>query len=523
MVNNKFTKIIFLLFIIYMTVNCSGRKELWITNPPVIARSTDEQKIAWVQQVEDKNEVWEENTVSKTRAVAVNGELLPGAYAGISTIVISPDASSLAYPALLDTMWIMVVDGKETGPACNEISINWITFSTNGEHLSYGAEIGDRLYMIADGEIVEKEGHDKTGFPVFSADGSRFAYVAENNNRQYIIENGQNSQFYDEVVDPVFSPDGKHFAYTASKNGKSFAVIDDQIMEAGDETGKVLFSADSRNYAYSIRKGENWYVIKNGKKSGSNYTMLPQNLVFAEGDSRLAFSAYSGKSWMVVIDGDEGPEHMDVVADSLRLSPDGKGFAYIASDGRGWYVMKDGKPGQGWDNIVLALQPYTRDGRNFVYAARLNMKWQIVANNVPGAILDLDEIKQQNGPVYSDNEKYISYTARKGDKWHIFVNGISGPGYDRVYKPAFVADGVKYLAEDNKRNIFLQCLQAYPASGSVKSENLAVVETILSAIPQIPLTEEECAPCKLERQSMSADELLELGREKKDENIPETE
>ena len=59
----------------------------------------------------------------------------------------------------------------------------------------------------------------------------------------------------------------------------------------------------------------------------------------------------------------------------------------------------------------------------------------------------------EGSPVFSPNGLRVAYSAKKGDKWIIVVDGEPGPAYDGIAKgdPVFSPDSnfVKYRALKN--------------------------------------------------------------------------
>jgi len=81
----------------------------------------------------------------------------------------------------------------------------------------------------------------------------------------------------------------------------------------------------------------------------------------------------------------------------------------------------------------------------------------------PGPEYDYDDIIGES-LLFSPDSNHLAYTALKDNKWFIMLDEQAGPKYDRLYKPAFTADGIEYLAEND--GWILRCRQTCTQSGA---------------------------------------------------------
>ena len=150
-------------------------------------------------------------------------------YNRCGNLVFSPDSQHLAYLALADGGWYVVVDNKEYGP-----------------------------YEVVD-----------VTSPVFSPDSQRFAYSARTESYFSPFVDGVALGEYHKVFTPVFSPDNNKVAYTASHRevgdqviiNENRGKIYDRILLIGG--GQIVF--DSQQMLHYIANGkdqrDHWYLV----------------------------------------------------------------------------------------------------------------------------------------------------------------------------------------------------------------------------------------------------------------------
>jgi len=215
--------------------------------------------------------------------------------------------------------------------------------------------------------------------------------------------------------------------------------------------------------------------------------------LFGPNDNRLAYMVGKDQKIVVVVDGKEGNEYNRIggMGESIVLSPDGKSFAYVANIGDKWFVVKNDKEGPEYDDIVMGTPIFSPDGKRFLYGAREDNKWFIVLDGNSGAE-EYDGFGQ--GAQFSPDSKHYTFTANKDNKWFVVLDGKAGPKYDRLFKPAFTAEGVEYLAESDSIGWLLRCRLSYPKSDG----EIEVSEEKISWLPEPSAgsKKHECPSCQ---------------------------
>ncbi|MBN2509208.1 MAG: hypothetical protein JXB03_02985, partial [Spirochaetales bacterium] len=487
---------------------CSGPEHILLTNPPLQVRSQDDQQVAWIQRVPDTRVMALQEEDRKLIA-AFNGGLVGGKYDAITAIIMSRDGKHIAYPAFSGGSWKMVHDGVESPFGFDEIPPGAVSISDDGTVLAYAARTGDEWMVLRNREPV-REKYGPVEQVLLSPDGTRLCFVTVKGEKRAVVQDGSIGPLFDRVSGLVFSPDGSRLAYKAEENGQRFVVVDGVRGSGWDETGMPLFSHDGSSIAYSALQDEQAFVVKDGRVLGQGYPMgmLIEPLRFSPSDRRLCYAVDTGRGWAAVVDGAEKAIHQIVLGDSMVLSPDGRGLAYVATDGDGWYVMGGGISGPRADSIALGAHPFSNDGSRFIYALQSAGEWHLEVDGRMTQALPFEEISMSIGPGFSSDGTRYYYAGKRGDEWHLVVNGREGSGYGRLYRPAFNEEGTTHLAETAGDGWLVRSFVPDPGKPSATDRDAGESFVRLSPPTLVPAGEEECIPCKVRKQNMTFEELM---------------
>lgn len=201
----------------------------------------------------------------------------------------------------------------------------------------------------------------------------------------------------------VISPDGRHIAYvTKNDNGKR-VVVDGvegklypdipevRLSEAG-RPAEIRFSPDSKRVAYVASRDNRCFVVV-GDVEGKPYEFIKVGgIIFSDDSKRVAYVARRDGKEIVVVDGVEG-KPFDYISDlSSLFSGDGKTVSYIG-------VRRQGP----------------------------NQRNALVVN---GAEVMEEEYINSSYPKEPGNPP--AYVIKRGEKWHVVLNGKLGPPYDQI-------------------------------------------------------------------------------------------
>jgi len=287
-------------------------------------------------------------------------------YDEVAALTFSPDGSRFAYFARVRVdnirdKWMIVLDGIP-GKPYDLVDRQSLTFSAGGKHLAYGAQRGDKQFLVVDG--AESKAFDPPvehprplARAVFSPDGGRIAYHVQYVDPAYkpvkpfsgakdfwrvVIDDQEGEQFKPEpsraplggieVGTPVFSPDGRHCAYTANVARTICVIHDGRRVGTYLDAGELTFSPDGQHLAFIAgrlgNRGLVYNVVRDGNEDKSYSMISPHEpghrLTFGPDSQYLAYCVLSrvpsvgskDAAYRIVINGTESNEF-----DQTPISP----------------------------------------------------------------------------------------------------------------------------------------------------------------------------------------------------------
>jgi WD40-like Beta Propeller Repeat len=397
--------------------------------------------------------------------------------------VFSADGSALGY-AVRGAGGSRCIINDQEGPIFAEVIPQTFVFSNDGKRHAYVARNAGRLVAVVDGVWQLEAGSDLVPWlqaPVFSANGSRVAYLecSQLRRKMRVVVNGKPGDLFDVIAlqGPWFSPDGKRFSYAAndrSAGNSWFHVIDGQRERAFDGLGvSFVFSPDGRRFAYTATKAQQWILVVAGELEVPIEGMVDHSLAFSPDSRRLAYAAAKpGRQAYLVVDGKAGPVHDGIggslppevtanrvsaqtgyglgYASSVLFSPDSRRIAYLAHFGQLKKVYIDGKAEAVELEFLAGGMVFSDDSKRLAYGCRRRNeffldKFFLVVDGKKGT--DYDALGYFG---FSHDGKHIAFTAKKGERMVIVVDGRERGEYSAVPAgPVFRADGVlEFLAAD---------------------------------------------------------------------------
>lgn len=266
-------------------------------------------------------------------------------YEDFHEIVFSPDLASWAIVAKKGGDYLVISDGRESGPfenvagpaygpdgklvyaSCSEgtwtlvsgdkktaiAGVDWpldLRFRP-GESEPIMVACKDKKYFVFDKGEKRSDGYDLIEDLTFSPDGKRTAFKAHRGDVDFIVVDGEEGENFSGVTAPRFSPDGKRVAYRGHWRQKWAAVVDGKNGPDFDAVDDVAFSPDGASYAYAAMTAEcrdrvivppNDWVLMHGEEERAKHPWIGAPSFSPDG-KKLGFGAVVGDEiWWKVID-----------------------------------------------------------------------------------------------------------------------------------------------------------------------------------------------------------------------------
>lgn len=336
-------------------------------------------------------------------------------------------------------------------------------FSKNGGGVAYSAEKNGKVYVVHNGSPGTL--YETVGEIVLSPDGRRIAYGALSEGKWRMVIDGTEGVPYSTVKSPLFSPDGSHLAYQAL-SGEKWHLVVDTTANGGTQTRLMdhQFSADSRTIAY-IDNADAY--SRRGRLVLSDLAFVQQKVISSnafrftlnpDGSRIAAISRRENKQYVVTCridrpnDVQNGSEYS--VIDNLAFGPDGIALTYVAARDGVRFMVFNGReevlPNGGSPVEAHVVRPDQKGVGAIISANNQTFFHQFFLDGgKKDSVYD-----EAGGLTYDGGGDAYAYAARRGNAWFIVVNGVEGPGFDRVISPEFSPNG-KYLVyrarKDGKR------------------------------------------------------------------------
>jgi WD40-like Beta Propeller Repeat len=338
----------------------------------------------------------------------------------VTTVKFSPDGRRLIYLAREEKQRF-VVEGEQVHPHADAVDYDRLTFSSDSAVLAYPALIDGAWRMVINADPGPAWDRIATA-PMSTKEGRHVFYVAVKDGRYSVVDRhtpGPSMYLIDSP--PVVSDDGKTSAYWAMGDDLRWRVYRNHKPVRGyvaDRPGQLLLSADGRIIAAVLKRGDHWLVVRNGKP-GSAFTAIGQgSLTLSPDGSRLAYAVRKQLGWAIVLDDSELATFTQLAANSMRFSPDSKRFTYAALNDGQWSVITDGVFDPAFSQINTATLAFSPDSQRLAYIASQMGRPNVVLD---GKILGEYDLAEQL--TFSPTSEHLVYIATRNGEPRFYVDG----------------------------------------------------------------------------------------------------
>jgi len=334
---------------------------------------------------------------------------------GVEALVFSPDSRRLAYPALRDRRWRVVLDGEEGEPFGG---VGEIVFSPNSKHVAYLASRGGRWHIVRDGRVgpgfhgVFRRTLD------YSADSEHLACaVMAAPGKALVVLDGKPGPVFAQVTGMTFGPGGR-LAYIGRNEGSARVVVDGKQGPTYDEISEVALGRGGR-VAYLARRLRSWVAVVNDVEGVAHHGAA--GLTFSADGRHLAYAALEGEAAFVVLDGKAGPRHDGVRVPTLTFTSAGR-LLYVArqldrAGGARYVVVHHGEAGPPFAKVVSVG---TAGGRWGYIGRDAEKGSRVVLDSKPGPWL-----RWASDLTLSPGGKRYAYLARRGKSVAVVVRSTT--------------------------------------------------------------------------------------------------
>jgi len=275
----------------------------------------------------------------------------------IVTFCFSPDGTRLAYVGAQGrddrTRCQVFLDGRKIGEYSGDLyAVMFMTFSDDGKHFAYKADLEGRTVLVVDGkdktELLDGEVYwDEELFER----SARLRYDRRKDGKVTVVLDGKSGPAYDEILSDVrFSDNDSHFAYVAKKGENNVVVVDGEESPEYDSVWSHSFqiSRDGRTHAFAADEGKKSFAVVSGR-AHLKYDFVGPTQINPDGKT-VAYIAKKDKQWFLVVNGEQRTAlgAKDIYSSEPQFSPDSKHIVCIQMN----RVVLDGELGPKFDDII---------------------------------------------------------------------------------------------------------------------------------------------------------------------------
>ncbi len=366
--------------------------------------------------------------------VVINGKEGPKFDVGITNdigIVFSPDSKHVAYVGINDKDSVIFV--KDNKKIDSFKQIKQVKFSPDSNHLAYSAMKDDGWVVVLDNKSGQT--YIMVDNLMFSPDSTQLVYMAQKSRRSIIVINNKEISEGIGVLFPSFSPHKGRFAYIiAEKNNKFCYVLDGEKELLVDKPGRMIFSHDDTSAAYAALIKDKWHVLKDGVKGPAFKKIYAFSYSPASNDILYAAENEAGQKCVVV---NHIPEKFYNSIGAPVYSKNGQKYAYVATnnDGKMFIIINGQEQKTTYPIIGIPVEEVNESGVSaqhpYFSDTGKRLAFPVYDPDQKKAFMVVDGKNQQTfdavmAPCFSPDEKHIAYMGKKGNSWHMVVNGKPG-------------------------------------------------------------------------------------------------
>lgn len=318
------------------------------------------------------------------------------AYDVLLTPIFSPDSQHVMYQAKKGNKWYIVVDGRQNEGTT--ASYTTPEFSSDSGLIAYvesAATNRDMKLIISDLKFTRQSVKWSIGDELFitNKDRTKIAAYQVVDNKISIIDFKfsepdavHEGTLYDLIEKLTFSDDGDSIVYCALKDGKRLIVFDgrEEILPKGHLPQLPVVRPDKKGVGVILEWQNHYFLHQAFLKNKEKFKRYDeaQDLVYSKDSRSYAYAARRGNDWFIVLNGKELPAFDRVV--TPLFSPDNRYLVYRArKEGKRFVVLADAKTGKtirqypSYEQVFPVV--FTEDGKSIAYGVKDGNKlvWKV--------------------------------------------------------------------------------------------------------------------------------------------------
>jgi hypothetical protein len=307
-------------------------------------------------------------------------------YDALLSPVFSPDGKHFAYQAKEGEKWYIVVD--DTPNAGTTASYTTPEFSFDSTLIAYvetAVSNRDMGLIVSDlrfgrqsikrsiGDLLFTTNRDKTRIAAAQVVGNKIRIIDFSFADPDVVHEGP---LYDLIEKLTFGEDGRSICYCALKGRTRLMVLDnrEEILPKGLLPQLPVVRPDKKGVGVLLAWHDRFFLHQSftgTAEKGRKYDEAA-DLTYSKDGRFYAYAARKGQNWFVVVNGKEGPAFDRVVMPVF--SPDGKLLVYrVRKDGKRFVVVADtsGNTKKKHPSYEQVFQPvFTADGKSIAYGVK---------------------------------------------------------------------------------------------------------------------------------------------------------
>lgn len=366
--------------------------------------------------------------------VVIDGKPGPEFGLGINKstgIIFSPDSKQVCYIGITKNSSQIFVKNHKKKRGFQ--TIGQVLFSPDSSHVAYTAQKDGGWHVVLDNNLGPA--YKKVSDLKFSPDGTQLVYTAQKNRRYVVVKNNKEIREGYGVFSPIFSPGGNFFAFLAfKKNNKYQYIVNEEPGLTVDKPGRLIFSRDDTSFSYAALIGDQWHVIKDGVK-GPGFTKIFA-FSYSPTSTDILYVAENAEAKKTVVNNSVPGEFYESIGVPV-FSPNGKHYAYVAGQGKDdeMFMVINGKKQKPYPIIGITVKQ-SRESKissqqPFFSSTGNRMAYPVYDPEKEKAFMVVDGYAHPPfdavmKPCFSSDEKHVAYMGKKGDAWHLVVDGKAG-------------------------------------------------------------------------------------------------